>query len=119
MEQRQDKARNVFLEQKWVGELTSVWGWGGWRGREGVDVEVYVGLVVGDCWAAYSTVVQSPQLPRLKSEDPRDSNGDISGFLHRGSYTVGPGVTLHLVWQMESRTWQQSFLLRGEGGYHS
>ena len=59
------------------------------------------------------------QLPRLKSEEPRDSNGDISGFLHRGSCTVGPGVTLHLVWQMESRTWQQSFLLRGEGGYHS
>lgn len=90
---------------------------GGWRGREGVDAEVYVGLVVGDCWAAYSMVVQT-QLPRLKSEEPRDSNRDISGFLHRGSYTMGPGATLHLVWQMESRTWQQSFLLRREGGYH-
>ena len=114
MEQRQDKVRNVFLEWKWVEALTSDWG----RGSAGVAADVYVGLVVGDCCAAYFMVVQTLQLPRLKSEEPGDSNRDISGFLHRGSYTKRPGATPHLVWQMVSRTWQQCFLLWGEGGYH-
>lgn len=30
----------------------------------------------------------------------------------------GPGVTAGRVWQMTDRTWKQSLLLRGEGGYH-
>lgn len=30
----------------------------------------------------------------------------------------GPGVTTGRVWQMTDRTWKQSLLLRGEGGYH-
>ena len=117
MERRQDKARTVFLERKWVEGLTSDLGRGRGRGREGAAADVYVGLVMGDCWAAYFLVVQTLQLPRLKSEEPGDSNRD-NGFLHRGSHRKCPGVTPHLAWQMVSRTWQQSFLLRGEGGYH-
>ena len=39
---------------------------------------------------------------RLKKE-PRDSDRDINGFLDRGSYTKGPGVTPHCAWQKASR----------------
>lgn len=69
-------------------------------------------LLIPGCWA-------EPHRPAsLAVAQPGDSDRDINGLIDGESHPKCPGATPHHVQQTASRKWQQSLLLREEGGYH-